>query len=287
MCCSLDQINGKLIIQTIAIEKNDKSKAKALCLKGIYDRSPKTLADRMTRFFQNLELLEKIAEIVDEFFHLFGSTFQRYTNLMVYQNLRHLHHAAHDIEHVIHNFCLAGDITSIFNRKFIMYHDHKCTQIDYLRTISRVCHTTAHFFASAQFLHELKLCSLDRFEKAFKYGAIFNALGYILTTISLVWQKHKGIANDQFSSELGIHLGGSLFEMIHLANRISTLAHYGPQLNKLAAFAGIIHAWNVVQRLMPKDKEEFAVHLELPEDELDDDQLINPHHHDEHCVNAV
>lgn len=289
MCCPLDQIHGKIIIQTATFEKNGENKQKTLCLKGIYDRTPKTLGDRISRFFLHLELLEKMAEIADEFFHLFGPIFQRFTNLMVYQTFRQLHHASHDIEHVLHTFCVAGDITSILNRKFCKYHDHECTQIDYLRTLSRICHTTAHFFATAQFLHELKLCSLDKFEKNFKYGAVFSALGYSLWTISLVWKRHQGIANDQFSSEMGIHLGGGLFETIHLSNRIGFLAPYSSYLNKIAALAGIIHAGFVVQHLMPKDQEEFSVHHILPEEELDldDMQLLSPHHHDEHCFNAV
>lgn len=288
MCCPLDQINGKLIIQSAALEKNGKSKQKILCLKGIYDRTPKTLADRVSRFFLHIELLEKIAEITDEFFHLFGFIFQRYTPLLVYQSVRQLHHASHDIEHFLHTFCFAGDITSLLNRKFCKYHDPESTKIDYLRTLSRVCHTIAHFFASVKFLHELKLCSLDKFEKYFKYGAVFSAIGYSLWTISLIWQRHRGVANDHFSSEMGIHLGGCLFESIHLSQRISSLAPYASLLNKGAALAGITHAWFVVQHLMPKEQEEFAVHYVMPKQEvLDDDVLISPHHHDEHCFNAV
>lgn len=285
MCCSLEQSHGKLIIQSAALEKNRKDQEKTLHLKAIYDRTPQTLADRISRFFLRIELLEKIAEIADEFFHLFGSVFQRYTNLMVYQTLRHLHHASHDIEHVLHSFCLAGDITALLSRKFCKYHDPECQQIDYLRTLSRICHTTAHLFNSLQFLHELKLCSLEKFEKSFKYIPLFSAMGYLLWSISLVWQRHKGIANEQFSSEMGIHLGGGLFETIPLANRLSSLAPYSAILNKAAALAGIIHAWCVVQHLLPKDQEVISVHVVLPQEKKDQDnkRLVSTHHHGADC----
>lgn len=277
MCCSLDQLSGRLIVQMVGFEKNEENEEKILHLRGIYDRSPKTWADRFSRFFPRLELLEKISEVVDEFFHLCGPLFQQYTNLMVYQTLRHLHHAAHDVEHVLHSFCFLGDLTRILTGKFFEYHDQERTQLDYVRSLARICHAVAHFFATAEFLHELKLCRLDKFEKAFKYTAVFSLVGYAIWTTSLVWQRYQGGANDQFASDMCIHLGGCLFEAIPLTKTMNSFAPYTSFLNKAASLAGIIHAWFVVQRLMPQDREEVVAEFIIPDFEEDD--FPQSHHH--------
>lgn len=283
MCCPLDQIKGRLVL-AVAFDKNEKNQ-KILHLKGIYDHTPKTLGERISRFFQRLELLEKIAEIADESFHLFGSLLQRYTNLMVYQRLRSLHHAAHDVEHTLHAFCFLGDLSRLFTGQFIVYEGKK---IAYLPTLSRLCHTIAHSCATAQFVHELKLVALDKIEKVFKYGAILSTIGYAVWTISLIWQRHQGKVNQHFSSDLSIHLGGFFFESFQLINRLDIAAPYSFVINKIASLAGIIHAWCFAQRLMPQDQEEVATHFVLPEEkeeEAGDEHVLHHYHddHDEHC----
>jgi hypothetical protein len=281
MCCPLYQVSGELRVQAVAFKKNDKDED-VVHLKGIYDNTPKTLGDRISRYFQRLELLEKMAEIADECFHLFNSVLRRYTNPIVYQTLCNLHHGSHDIEHLLHSFCFLGDVTRLITDKFFEYRDHKRTQLNYLRTLSRICHATAHLFATAEYLHELKLCSLDKFERFFKYTALISTLGYALWTISLIWQRYQEEINEQFASDVCIHLGGCVFEGIHLVDTIDAFSSYSTILNKVGAVAGIVHAWCVVQRLMPKDTEELTAQFVKPkengaEEDSSEEEKSSPH----------
>jgi hypothetical protein len=261
MCCPLDNLDGRLTITPASFEqKKERSEIK---LEAIYDRTPTTLADRIFRLFQRVELLEKIAEIADESFHLFGTLLQKYTTVTVYQTLRNLHHAAHDIEHLLHTFCFLGDLSRLMTGKFFQYQDIERKQLNYLRSAARVCHAVSHFLASAAFFSELKLCQVGRLEKAFKYASVFSTLGYALWTISLILQRYKGENKELFASDLGIHLAGCLFEAIPLTKTMSSLAAHAPLINKVAAIAGVIHAWCVVQRLMPNDQEAVTVNLKI------------------------
>lgn len=275
MCCPLDQVNGRLFIQALDFEE-ERDNEKICHIRGIYDRTPATLADRVFRFFQHIELIEKIAEIGDELFHLLGTVFQRYTSVLVYQTLRNLHHAAHDVEHVLHTFCFLGDLTRLMTNQFFEYHDEERTQFDYVRSAARVCHITGHFLATASFLSELQLYQFKVLEKYFKYAPAFTALGYAIWTLSLIWRRHQEEADDHFSSDLGIHLAGCLFEAIPLTKSISTLAPYAHVINKVTAIAGIIHAWCVVQRLMPQDQEELEGDFVMPADDV---FAHSPHKH--------
>lgn len=283
MCCPLDQLNGKLIVQAVAFEKSEDDQDDIMHLKGIYDRSPDSFAERISRYFQRVELLEKIAEIADETFHLFNTIFQRYTNLMVYQTLRNLHHGAHDIEHVLHSFCFLGDIARLFSGTF--FKDQEGNQLDYLRSLSRICHAVAHCFATAEFLTKLKLLPSSQFEKIFKYATLLSTLGYALWTTSLIWERHQGKINKQFAEDMCIHFGGCIFEAVHVIEGMDVLS---PSLDyavgKVGSLAGIIHAWCVVSRLMPQDQEEIEVEFKLPEEDThsEDEQSPNCHHHHHH-----
>lgn len=282
MCCPLNHVNGKLVIQAIAFEETEEPKEKICHLQGIYDHTPLTLADRVFRFFQRLELIEKIAEIADESFHLFGKILQRFTSVLVYQTLRNLHHASHDIEHVLHSFCFLGDLSRLITGKFFEYHDKERLQPDYLRSTAAVCHAMSHMLSTATFLSEHKLAQFGRFEKMFKYAAAFNALGYAIWTASLIWRRHQGIVKDQFASDLCIHFGGCLFEALPLTQSISTFTPHASGINKMAAIAGIIHAWSVVQRLMPQDREEVAGQFAVPEEDILEDSPHDHSHHEPH-----
>lgn len=252
MCCSLDLAVGKFILKEISLE-DDASKVH---VKGIYDHAPKTLTERFTRYFQRIEALEKIAEIVDESFHLFQPIFQRHTNPMVYQTLHDLHHSAHCIEHILHSFCFLGDLVKISSGKF--FKDQEGNSLSYLRCASRICHVTAHCFATVEFLNHLKLTSLNQFEKNFKYKHLMSTVGFALWTVSLFWQRYQGEVNDQFDDDMNIHLGGCLFEASHFLDEMEILSPtLGFIVGKVGALAGVIHAWSVVQRLKQKDSEEI------------------------------
>lgn len=290
MCCPLDQLNGNFIVQAVAFEKSEDDQCDTMHLKGIYDRTPHSLTERISRYFQRLELLEKIAEIADETFHLFNNIFQRYTNLMVYQTLRNLHHGAHDIEHVLHSFCFLGDLVRLASGNF--FKDQQGEQLDKLRSLSRICHAVAHCFATAGFLTELKVLPSNQYEKIFKYAPFLSTLGYALWTVCLIWERHQGIVNDQFEEDMCIHLGGCIFEAVHVAEEID---HLSPSIEnamgKIGSLAGIIHAWCVVQRLMPKDQEHIDAKFNLPEEDDHEEEDQSPHchhhhHHHSHAYNA-
>jgi hypothetical protein len=281
MCCPLDQLSGKLIIQAVAFEKKNDDHDDIMHLKGFYDRTPNSLTERILRYFQRIELLEKIMEIGDESFHLLNTVFQRYTNLMVYQTLRNLHHGAHDIEHVLHSFCFLGDVARLFSGKF--FQDQQGKRLDYLRCLSRICHAVAHCFATAQFLSELKLLPLNQFEKTLKSANLLSALGYAMWTASLVWERYQGKANEQFAEDMGIHLGGCVFEAVHVIEEIEGLSpSLDYTLSKVGSLAGIIHAWCVVHRLMPQDQEEIEVEFTLPEEQDHPEEDSSPHCHHHH-----
>jgi hypothetical protein len=286
MCCPLDQLSGKFIVQAVAFEKCEEDQDDIMHLKGIYDRSPNSFAERISRYFQRIELLEKIAEIADESFHLFHNVFQRYTNLMVYQTLRNLHHGAHDIEHVLHSFCFIGDAVRLFSGSF--FKDQQGVQLGYLRSLSRICHAVAHCFTTAEFLTEMQLLP-NKFEKTFKHATLLSTLGYALWVASLIWDRHQGKVNEQFAEDMCIHVGGCIFEAVHVAENMNVLSSsLDDAIGKVGSLAGIIHAWCVVQRLMPKDQEDIDVEFNLPEEDDHPEEERSPHchHHHHHHTHA-
>lgn len=245
MCYDLSTDLGNLEIRSIKQESNN-----TYHLNGIYNRTPKTLAARIERFFRRLELLEKIAEIVGESLELFRTALQKMPDL---------HHAAHEIEHVLHPFCFLGDLSHLISGRFLVYDKKK---LDYLRSVARVSHAFSHFLATSVFLCEPQLFRLGLLEKAIKYASIFSALGYGMWTISLVWQRYQQKVDKHFASNLGIHLGGCLFQTIPHLKIISVFASYSHLIDKAASLAGIIHAWCFVERLMPSDREEIKGHFD-------------------------
>lgn len=288
MCCPLDQANGKFIVHAVAFERSEDDQDDIMHLRGAYDRTPHSMGERICRYFQRIELLEKIAEIADETFHLFDTIFERYSSLIVYQTLRNFHHGAHDIEHVLHSFCFLGDVARLFSGTF--FKDQQGKRLNYLRSLSRICHAVAHCFATAEFLNKLKILPLNQFEKMVKYATLLSTLGYALWTASLIWERHQGHANEHFAEDMCIHLGGCVFEAVHLCEGRDVLSpSLENALGKVGSLAGMIHAWCVVQRLMPKDQEEIEVEFILPEEDdhseeeqSEEEQSLNCHHHHHH-----
>ncbi len=278
MCCPLDQTKGKFIPQAVAFE--EVGEEKVVYVRGVIDHTPLTFADRITLFFQRLELMEKIAEIADESFHLLESFLQKYTTVQVYQTLRNLHHGAHDIEHVLHAFCVLGDVHRLITGKFFVYKDEGWTKIDYLLVISaRISHFFSHLMATGALLADHKLCRFGRFERFFKYFQTLNALGYALMTICLVWRRYQGRKNEHFYSDFAIHFGGFLFEGLPLTKTVGKLSSYASKINKIVAISGIIHAFFIVWRLMPRDREEVVGNFVMPKAQV---PLQNPPHNHRH-----
>lgn len=270
MCCSLDQAAGNFILADIPLSGSDPQK---IHVKGIYDHAPKSYGEYFTRAFQRIELFEKIAEIVDESFHLLNSwkpilqqpIILSCTNPMVYQTLHELHHSAHCIEHVLHSFCFLGDVVRI--SRGIFFQDQQGNHLNLLRSASRICHATAHCFATIDFLNHLKLTSFNQFGNVFKYTHLISTAGFALWTISLLWEYHQGQVDDQFNDDMHIHLGGCLFEASHFLEEMEISSPtLGLIVGKVGALAGIIHAYSIIKRLSPKDSEE--IEFDIPKAKL-------------------
>lgn len=279
MCCPLEQTQGVFIPQAIAPEQ--RGERKIYHIKGIIERTPRSLTERVLRIFQYLELIEKIAEVVDESFHLVGSFVQRYSTVLIYQATRQLHHAAHDIEHCLHATCFLGDLLRLMTGKYFESDDKEKKVFTYLRNAGRVSHTVAHFLATVDFLADLQLYPFGRLEKWFKYAPVLSAAGYLCWTVALVWKRKQ----ENLKSDLGIHLGGFLFESISLTKTIKSLAPYAYIINKIAAIAGVVQAACVAERLMTPDREEIRGQFEMPALE-EHDHAGHEHKHPHHGEHA-
>ncbi len=278
MCCPLEQTQGVFIPQAIALEEREERKI--YHVKGIVERTPRSLTERVLRVFQYLELIEKVAEVVDESFHLVGSLIQRYAPVLIYQEARQLHHAAHDIEHCLHATCFIGDVFRLLTGRYFESDEKEKKIFTYLRNAGRVCHTFAHFLATADFLADLQLYPFGRLEKYVKYAPVLSATGYLCWTVALAWKRKQ----DHLMSDLGIHLGGCLFESITLVKTMECLASHVYIINKVAAFVGIVQASCVAERLMTPDREEIRGQFEMPVLEKHHDHADHEHpHHGEHA----
>ena len=265
MCCPLDQVHGRLVVQAVG-----EGEGNELHLRAVYDRTP---PDRIFRFFQWLELGEKYAEMFDESFHFCGSILKITATPAVYLTFHKLHDAAHEIEHFLHAVCFLGDVSRVMTGRF--FHNGEGKELDYLRCAALVCHAVSHFLASVQFLVDNNLIKVNRYQHILKWMPLFSAAGYAMWTAALIWNRHQGEENKRFAADLGVNLGGFFFVAIPLANDVSELAPYASVIKKLSALAGIIHAWCVVDRLMPQDREEIETKFTLPDEFLDESS-----HHD-------
>jgi hypothetical protein len=218
-------------------------------------------ASKIQTIFQGIELLEKGAELADETFHLMNRVFKAYCSTPIFKLLSETHHAAHQLEHVFHSFCFLGDVYRfdkwVFNSK--ARHDTA-----YLYAASRVCHAVAHLLASLSFLSDLEIISGTYSSKT---QHLVNMAGYGLGTIHLLKNKIEKKPNENFKSDLGIQLGGFVYESLTALNSY-------PTLNRLTALAGIIHAFSVVHRLLPSQQ-----HLQINQFvKIDPSNPSNPSH---------
>lgn len=262
MCCPLESTPGNIRIENATL---DMCERKHVHCTIVYETAPKSLSERVQRWSQRLELLEKIAETCDECFHLFSTPIQRLTNLQTFDFIEGIHHASHTLEHVFHACCILGDINRIISGTFLEYRDVQQRKLDYLRSASRVCHAIAHLFATGALLTELRICSFGKFGKLFAYAQVLSALGYALWTICIVWERHQGVASNHFASDMGIYFGGTLFEGLGAFQSVSVISTGAKAVGVVRSLAGIIHAFLIAQRLLPRDKETFQVSFEVEE----------------------
>lgn len=262
MCCPLEQIPARFTVQSVAVQTDKPNKPKIIYVKGIVDRRPSDLLGRLLLYCNHMERLEKIAEIVDEFFHLFQNALEKHCSFKIYEYLEDLHHAAHHIEHTLHSFCFIGDILRIISGNFLIYQNNHRKKIDLLRSMARICHATAHFFATTNFLFELDIINLSKLRRGVKFIPVFGSVGYGIVIISLIWECCKNKSNSQFKSDLTVHLSGLVFDAIPIIKGLKCLP-LNPLINKLSALSGIVHAWAVINRLFPF-QDHFSTKFYLP-----------------------
>jgi hypothetical protein len=256
MCCPLDAKNtifeGLTITETIC----DSNQHVEYVVEGIVNHSPQYIQEKAIRAFQNLELVEKAAEFSEQFFHLIQIPLKTYASRPIYEALHKLHHNAHEIEHFLHAACFLGDILCMLTCNYLQYQDADKTQLDYIRTGARVAHTTAHFFATAAYLSEYNICHFGYLERFLKFGSVLTVVGYALGTSAILWDRYrKNQQNDQFYSDLGIHLGGFVFEglsIVKASKCLSSSTKFLAFLEVSTAIVGMIHSWYVIERLNPQ-----------------------------------
>lgn len=267
MCCPLDHYQGRFSLTEGNCNVN------SVKIKGEIHFSPQNFSGRCIQLFQRIELAEKIAEIVDESFHLFSSLLKIYTSSKVFEYLKEMHHAAHHLEHGLHSICFIGDVVRILSGRFIERNSHG--KVEYLKTIARVLHTFSHFLATASFLADLKFCSLGALEPAIKFQKLISSVAYGIWTGTLIgnyfFSKH---VNKQFFSDMAVHGGGCLFEGLNFVKELNLSSL---NLSKGAAVAGLVHAWSVANRLVP-DRAKLNVTLRNNNGILvTEDSLHGPH----------
>lgn len=232
-CCSLSYANPEVFIY----------KAPQSDYEVIIDRTPKTFSECVQRFIQRKELLEKVAELVDEICHLTGAFFKKYPSLS--NALYSCHDTAHSVENGLHSLCFVGDLLSIATGSFLV---RKCNKsINWLQTAAKTCHALSHFIASARMAESLHFVSLGRVHQSIKIARVAYALSTLGFGLSCFADKRYTFANGT----------GCLFEAGHLAQTFLTKSH--PSLNRITAIMGTLHAYTALQILLPKDREHFKV----------------------------
>lgn len=208
----------------------------------------------------SIGVLEKLAELCDEIYHLFASWVIPYSNAPIKKMLFEIHHGLHHIEHVLHAVCFIEDIRRVVycikNADFVEYVDDKRTQINYLRLAARICHGTAHFFGTLNFLSELNIVYVGEFQRVFKCASLIAALAHALLATSVLcyhkkWSiKHRDQSIHQHPSlsQMGIHVSGFFFEVLPWVETLEIFVPYAGVIKKITALAGIIHAWFIINQ---------------------------------------
>lgn len=255
MCCPLDP--QKTILERVTITETQEADSNVtFVVEGVVNHSPQSVQEKAIRAFQNLELIEKAAEFSEQFFHLIQLPLKTYASRPIYEALHKLHHNAHEIEHFLHAACFLGDILCILTCNYLQYRDVNKTELDYIRTAARIAHTTAHFFATAAYLSKYNICRFGFLERFLNFGSLLTLVGYALGTSAILWDRfRKNQKNDQFYSDLGIHLGGFIFEglpIVQASNCLSSATKVLGFLEFSTAIVGMTHSWCVIDRLNPQ-----------------------------------
>lgn len=298
MCCPLNQAQGRFIIDSDFTQ----DKGTYLLVKGKVNTAPQTWGHLATSYLQKLEIAEKIAEIADEGFHLLGSLIKPFVNLEVYTYLKDLHDGAHHLEKGLHAFCFIGDLIRIYTGKFIERDHGDHGHVNYMTTAARLAHTVSHFFASMQFLTDLKLVTIQKLEPYLKYYHLISAIGFAISTVELLHYhlitaptnaatlksitgtlppfegcRHDKDKNAQKYSDIIIHGSGALFEGFNHGYVAEHPWFKNSYAYKIGAIFGIVHAFHVASRLMPSSIPVKPFKVIKPRE-----AVAVAHHHTEH-----
>lgn len=273
MCCSFDAPRGVLNIYSKEIQQSNGGLK--LKIKASLDYAPKTLAERCLVFFQNLDLAEKIAHAADEAFHFLRETLRAYCSAEIFRFAQDLHHAGHNIEHGLHSLCFFGDLSAIWAKRFIVYkthihhgHEHR-DGVDVVRTVARVAFTISHFFATAEFLGELKVITLGRLEPLVKYKTMINFIGFSLSVISMIGRRlAENHQEKDFFSKFTVYASGCLYEGLTLIENLSKISPIYYYLSKVTSLVGIIHASSFAWKLLPSQTEDLSIRVIIPNEEI-------------------
>lgn len=256
MCCISDgHHHGVFRLSSATPLRNNNVK-----ITGYLDRRPKNFSERCAQFFQRVELAEKIGEVADEVFHLFRTLLKAYASKEIYEFFLNIHHGAHHLESCLHAVCFFGDANRLISWLLIDKRGNQEAKDPYLKTAARVIHTISHFFAMIDFLNELKIFQPACLVPLVKYKQILSAVGYGLWAISVIYERCVlKKTNHHFKSDLAIHVGGAIFEILKSREGKSQASF----LTTLTSLAGIIHAGNVALRLMPPNKERIEITVQI------------------------
>lgn len=205
---------------------------------------PANLAEWIIQKVQWIELAEKVAEFIDEWFHLFQKVLVSVTSPAIYAALNAMHHGAHHFEQFLHCFCLIGDIV-LMVREGSKY----LREPNFIGVAAKISRLISHIFAPVILFSELKIVDLGAFGAPFRaIAAGFSAAHYGLAAIGIVWNHFK------HNKKMGIvDIAAPLcgfayhtFTVIQCA--IPQSAIY---LAIVKAIAGVAHAALAIYQLLP------------------------------------
>lgn len=190
-----------------------------------------------------LDLTEKVAEVLDESFHLFHGVVKSYASVEIFELFRDIHTGAHQFEHLLHCTCLINDIIDLTAYFTIGYH-----HVGIAEVAAKINQFIAHLLAPIVLLSDLKILKIGA-GLFYVEGAIpiFSAIGHSISSISHIWKK-------QFDLRLAIQLSGVTAQSIAIVKHFTKpAASVYAALSSIQALAGLFHAVFIIYRLLPDD----------------------------------
>lgn len=207
--------------------------------------SPNGIGERATQVCQRIEILELVMELIDQIAHIIFEPMRTLASHRVFEYFDTVHHGAHSLEHLLHSFCVVGDIVMIVRGRFFQ-------NASLLKIAARLNHLFSHALHSLLFIFQFKENELGPATwvvRILAYG--IDTIGYILTTIDLIWQKSMHAKSKVTSNQFAVAISGSI------ANGISTIEviilHDNVIVHLVKAIMECIKAVFLLYQLMPSD----------------------------------